>query len=100
MVRYLEVAEQLKEKVNQFVETYLPRGTPTMYEIDPIALEALGHIINLAVRCNPRQPQGTVRKNIVAKAMENYCDVYMTRELDDDSGHEYNLIHIHTKQQD
>ncbi len=31
----------------------------------------LAHIINLAVRCNPRQPQGTVRKNIVAGACKS-----------------------------
>ena len=55
----------------------------------------LGHLLNLAVRCAPRGVQHTVRKNIVATAMQRYCHVGMTKHLSEDgSGHEYFKINI------
>jgi len=97
MARYLEIAEQLQKKVKQFVESNLLRGNSVCNEVDSVAVEDLGHIINLAVRCNPRQSQGVVRENIVKVAMRNYCDVTMTKERDGETGREYNLIHISAK---
>ena len=90
MASYMERAEDLKELVDQFLVDHVGFGHGK-------AAIALGHIVNLAVRCNPRQLQGTVRKNIVAKAMEEYCNVTMSRKLDEISGRAYNLITIVAK---
>jgi len=67
MPRYLELAEDLRKEVNTLVAT-----NPGL---DPVAL---GHIINLAVRCSPHGIQHTVRKNIVETAMRDHCRVTMT----------------------
>ena len=91
MARYLETATQLSKEIDSFLDTFCEmdgQGIP------PQAAVQLGHIVNLAVRCNPRQSQGTVRKNIVATAMKHHCIVTMTKETDEVSGREFNKIHI------
>ena len=93
MARYLEMAAELRKDVNILLEQVFEHGDWLPMEKDELATK-LGHIINLAVRCNPRQPQGTVRKNIVATAMKDYCKVTMTQETDERTGREYNKIHI------
>lgn len=96
--RYLETARQLKGEVDTFMERFV--GDLDVGDLEGFkrqASVALGHIINLAVRCNPRQSQGTVRKNIVATAMEDHCKVTMTRERDERTGKEFNKIHISAK---
>ncbi len=97
MARCLETAEQLRKEVESFITTELT-GTRTHEgpEVNQVAAR-LGHIVNLAVRCNPRQSQGTVRKNIVAIAMRDYCKVTMTRETDEITGYEFNQICIRPK---
>jgi len=100
MARYLEVAEQLQSHVKAFVEMFIvgdDTGLDIIPKPDEKAVEDLGHIINLAVRCNPRQSQRVVRKNIVEVAMRNYCDVSMTKEYDEKTRREFNLIHISAK---
>jgi hypothetical protein len=92
MARYLQVAEELRKEVESFMESFLDVKKP-----DGPAAVALGHIINLAVRCNPRQAQGTVRKNIVQTAMRNYCRVTMDRLTDPKTGRSYNKISIASK---
>lgn len=94
MSKYLETAEALRKEVKSFIERYI---TDRMHCDSAEAFVQLGHIINLAVRCNPRQPQGTVRKNIVATAMKDYCRVTMTREEDPKTGRTFNKIHIQPK---
>ena len=100
MARYMETAAQLRKEVESFINLYVKvdSALPTMSE--ELAREAavkLGHIVNLAVRCNPRQAQGTVRKNIVQEAVKAYCNVTMTREHDEATDREYNKIHITPK---
>lgn len=90
MPKYLETANDLRKEIEHFVDAYVLTPCPDICA----ATIALGHIVNLAVRCNPRQSQGTVRKNIVAKAMQKYCEVQMTRETDEKTKREYNKIHI------
>ena len=93
MPRYLETAAKLNERVEDlfaFVESTHPVDGP--YE-DQLAI-MLAHIVNLSVRCNPRQSQGVVRKIIVEIAMGARCNVSMTRETDADTGREFNQIHI------
>jgi hypothetical protein len=94
MTRYLETAEDLRKEVREFLVQYCGH-LPTLGLRQ--AVVQLGHIINLAIRCSPRPVQGTCRKNIVAKAMQDYCDVRMTRERDPDTGRDYNKIHINPK---
>lgn len=98
MSRYLETAAKLKDEINAFMQQFvndIDQMEPQKFMEE--AAVALGHIINLAVRCNPRQSQGTVRKNIVATAMKDYCNVSMTRETDERTGREFNKIHIEAK---
>jgi len=87
MSRYLHTIEELRKQVETFVEFYSLTDRKE-------ALVQLGHIVNLAVRCNPRQVQGTVRKNIVQGAMQKYCLVEMFRETDPKTGVEFNKIQI------
>lgn len=89
MARYLETADQLRKEV----ESFMVAITLEDADMGQLAVQ-LGHIINLAVRCNPRQAQGTVRKNIVAKAMMKYCSVTMTKEYDERTDRQFNKIHI------
>lgn len=87
MTRYMETAEQLKKEVEGFLADWVA------YNPKEASIQ-LGHIINLAVRCSPRGVQGTVRKNIVAKAVEKYCRVTMDRGHDEETGNSYNRINI------
>lgn len=98
MTRYLETARELQKEVDSFLGLV---DWSTQDVSFGLACVQLGHIINLAVRCNPRQPQGTVRKNIVETAMANHCKVSMTKELKDPeepSKGTYNKIHIVAKE--
>jgi len=97
MSRYLETAESLGERVRAFLDLINRVTVPIPTNKEPEVAVALGHLINLAVRCNPRQAQGTVRKNIVAVAMRGLCKVTMTKETDEKTGRTYNKIHIHPK---
>lgn len=90
MAYYLQTAEELRKEVKGFLETYSPANEEHAKDM----ARTLGHIVNLAIRCNPRQPQGTVRRNIVATAMKDYCLVTMTRETDEKTSREFNKIHI------
>lgn len=91
MARYLQVAEQVRSAVDSFLEQFVSEDQRQAAAIQ------LGHIVNLSVRCNPRPSQGVVRRNIVAKAMENHCKVAMTKEADEKTGREYNKISILSK---
>lgn len=91
MARYLEVAAELNENIKQFVASYLP-------DLPPEAAVQLGHIVNLAVRCCPRPVQGTVRKNIVEKAVGDWCRVTMTKGFDERTQKSFNKINIIPKQ--
>jgi hypothetical protein len=93
MSRYLETAQQLGNDVEKFVECYIS------LKDRPVAVRALGHLLHLAVRCNPRQIQGTVRKNIITEAIGKYCSVRMTKEHDEQTGRKYNKIHIEPHKQ-
>ena len=94
MPKYLETAADLKKEVDALM--YLITSD---MEVDPaVAAKQIGYIINLAVRCSPRGVQGTVRKNIVATAMKDYCRVWITRETDERTGREFNKIHIEPKE--
>jgi len=90
MAYYLERAEDLKELVDTFVEEFLD-GFDVNKKND--ALIQLGYIINLAIRCNPRQPQGTVRRNIIQKAIGDHVVVSMTKEVSE-RGSTYNKLHL------
>jgi len=92
MPLYLERAEDLRGLVKDLMQAIPNRNESHFIPV------TLGHIINLAVRCNPRQPQGTVRKNIVATAMKDYCNVRMTKETDKRTGVTYNKIYITAKE--
>ena len=96
MARYMEMATNLQEEVNKFMDAYVRRDGITEQETFEAGVQ-MGHIVNLAVRCNPRPSQGTVRRNIVAKAVENYCLVLMNKETDEKTGREYNKISIMPK---
>jgi len=91
MARYMELSAELSKLVDKFMEQFVDD------EFFDDAGVQMGHIINLAVRCNPRQPQGTVRRNIVGTAMKRFCDVHMSKEFDEKTGREYNKIHIKPK---
>ena len=93
MTHYMENAKRLQKDIYDFVEEHI-----TVDDQFDSAIIALGHIVNSAVLCNPRKPQGTVHKNIVAEAVKGYCNVTMTRETDPESGKEYNKIHISAKE--
>ena len=87
---YMQTADELRKEVETLVNA-LEAG----WSVPPVDIaKQIGHIVNLAVRCAPRAVQGTVRKNIVSKAVEKYCRVTMTRETDERTGREYNKIHI------
>lgn len=90
MAHYLETAQQLKELVNQFMEQH---GSELAEANSKMAVD-LGMIINLTVRCNPRQSQGVVRKNIVETAMTSWCTVTMSKEHDTQTQRSFNRIHI------
>lgn len=95
MARYLEDARKLHDNVEHLLALVEPRfHDPDDFER---MLVQLGYIINGAILCNPRKPQGTVRCNIVAEAMRGRCQVSMTKEpytRRDGSVGTYNKIHI------
>ncbi len=91
MSRYIETSTKLQELVDTFLDEH---ASETYAPATPEAAIALGHIINLAVRCNPRQSQGIVRRNIVATAMKHHCNVTMTKETDERTQRTFNKIHI------
>lgn len=95
MARYLETARELQTQVDDLMDYLQSLESPEMDA--PAVAVKLGHIVNLSVRCNPRQPQGTVRKNIVQTAMENWCNVSMTKEVAESGTYSYNKIHISAK---
>ena len=95
MSRYLETSRQLGKEVENLLKLHFDSWSPD--DQGAVAVH-LGHIINLAVRCNPLQSPCTVRRSIVATAMGRYCNVTMTRELDEKSGREFNKIHIVSNQ--
>ena len=90
MSRYLETARQLRQEVNAFL-SQLPEG-----QLAPLAV-SLGHLLNLAVRCHPRPCQGTVRRNTIAVAMRDWCEVTMER-VQVENGRGYNRIDIKTRE--
>ncbi len=94
MPRYLETAQKLREEVQSFVNNFI---LVPECETTPDSIVQLAHIINLAVRCSPRGIQGVIRRNIVATAMKDYCNVTMTEEWDESTGRHFNKIHITSK---
>lgn len=99
MAHYMEDARRLHDTVEDFL-TILDTTTGKAVSELPEVVTSLGHLINAAVLCNPRKPQGAVRRNIVAEAMRGRCDVSMTKEpytrRDGRTG-TYNKIHITAK---
>jgi len=94
MAYYMEKANRLRMEVEDLMDKFRLLGI-TQEMSDDYAVR-LAHIISSAVLCNPRAPQGTVRKNIVAEAMKKYCTVTMTKEpREDDATKHFNKIHIH-----
>lgn len=85
---YLETAEELRQEVEVYLDTYC--GEDQVHE----AAVKIGHIINLAIRACPRGVQHTVRKNIVATAVKDYCRVSMTECTDERTGRSYHKINI------
>lgn len=90
---YQERISQLRVEVESFINRLFGEG----FDHENEAAQVLGYIVNMAVRCNPRQPQHTVRKNIVSGAVGRYCTVWMTEETDERTGKTFNKIHIHGK---
>jgi len=90
MARYMKTAAELKRLVNNFINQFAHNEFDSNQEL----AKELGYIINLAIRCAPRSVQSTVRLNIVKEAVGEYCKVWMTKEMDEITGREYNKIHI------
>jgi hypothetical protein len=97
MPRYMETATQLHDQIRSFLVEHFgfdKELSPEELQKKFNAAKEIGFIVNLAVRCAPRSVQGTVRKNIVAKAVEGYCDVGMHKVTDKNTGRSYNKISI------
>ncbi len=94
MPRYLETARKLREEVQSFVNNFI---LVDRHGETPDSIVQLAHIINLAIKCSPRGIQSTVRKNIVAMAVKDYCNVTMTKEFNESTGRHFNKIHIVSK---
>lgn len=100
MPRYMETAEELRSEVNQFlriVESYMVDAGLPSDSVQGALTEAavhMGRIVNLAVRCSPRAVQHTVRKNIVQKAVRDYCRVGMAEVVDSETGRTFHKIDI------
>lgn len=97
MPRYLDVSEDLRKEVNNFLDTFVRPDDLGRFDPQPRAAVALGYIINLAIRACPRGVQHTVRKNIVATALKDHCNVSMSECFDEKSGQSYNKIEITSK---
>jgi hypothetical protein len=77
MPKYLDVSEELRGEVNTFLDAFVKEDDLGRFDPRPTAAVKLGHIINLAIRACPRGVQHTVRRNIVATALKDYCKVDM-----------------------
>lgn len=97
MPKYLDVSEDLRTEVNNFLNAFIRPDDLGRFDDRPRAAVALGYIINLAIRACPRGVQHTVRKNIVATAVKDYCNVAMHECFDEKSGRSYNKIEITSK---
>lgn len=73
MARYEKIAADMRTKVIALAKRC---------EMSPTDVADLAYIINLAVRCAPRAVHSTVRRNIVAMAVKDYCRVDMLEEYD------------------
>lgn len=94
MPHYLETAADLNKQVEKFIGVFIDKNEHAQAAVE------LAHIINRAVLCNPRKPQGIVRKRIVQTAMGNRCTVTMIREpyeRRDGTMSTYNKIHINPR---
>jgi hypothetical protein len=88
----METAEEIRKVVVEIMEL-LP---PSMADCDKkILAEKLGFVVNLAVRACPRGVQHTVRRNIVSKAVQDYCYVSMSEV--EDNGRTFHKISISSK---
>lgn len=84
-VKYLDLANgDLREKFKTFMEK---NNLPKAVAVD------LAYIVNVAVRCSPRNFHATCRQRIVAAATKDFCDIGMTKEIGHD-GYTYNIISI------
>ncbi len=95
MPRYVETSGELGKLVNEFMESFVAPavGSCGVEGMNDAAVQ-LGHIVNLAIRCNPRAVQHTVRRNIVQIAMKKYCIIGMKEVMDETTGVSYNKIKI------
>ena len=91
MARHLktaeEAAEELRKAVNAFLETHCENDGQG---VSPDGVVELGHIVGLAVRCNPHYPHEVLQ--LIATAMKDHCEVTLVRDRD------YNRINIVAKQ--
>ena len=85
MARYLETAKEAKLIADQLIDEC---------HLDPDQIVALGHLINLVVRCSPRAVQHTVRERIVSTILKDHARVSMEEKVDTQTARVYNVIRI------
>lgn len=85
MPRYLETAKQLHGAIEKLA---------TRLNLTNEDIAEIGLIANLAVRCCPRACQSTVRRNIIAEALRDRCNVRMNVVTDEITGKTFNAISI------